>query len=49
MQGAIQANHPIPPNCTIYYYEVTVLDQGLSGKIAIGFSDPNFKLTRQPG
>ncbi|GFR46622.1 hypothetical protein Agub_g8226, partial [Astrephomene gubernaculifera] len=47
--GAIQANHPVPSNCTVYYYEFTILDQGLYGKIAIGFADKNFKLTRQPG
>lgn len=33
----------------MYYYELTVLDQGLYGKIAIGFADKSFKLTRQPG
>ncbi|GIL63043.1 hypothetical protein Vafri_17192 [Volvox africanus] len=47
--GAIQANHPVPPNCTVYYYELTVLDSGIYGKIAIGFADKSFKLTRQPG
>ncbi|KAG2437400.1 hypothetical protein HXX76_006052 [Chlamydomonas incerta] len=47
--GAIQANHPVPVNCTVFYYELTVLDGGISGKIAIGFADKNFKLTRQPG
>ncbi len=49
LQGAIQANHPVPVNCTVYYFELTVLDGGISGKIAIGFADKNFKLTRQPG
>lgn len=48
-QGAIQANHPVSVNCTVFYYELTVLDGGISGKIAIGFADKNFKLTRQPG
>eukprot|EP00198_Chlamydomonas_reinhardtii_P005705 XP_001695041.1 predicted protein [Chlamydomonas reinhardtii] len=47
--GAIQANHPVSVNCTVFYYELTVLDGGISGKIAIGFADKNFKLTRQPG
>lgn len=48
-QGAIQANHPVPAHADIYYYEVLVLDGGLSGKIAVGFADKSFKLTRQPG
>ncbi len=49
MQGAIQANHPVPAHADIYYYEVLVLDGGLSGKIAVGFADKSFKVTRQPG
>ncbi|GLC55921.1 hypothetical protein PLESTB_001044600 [Pleodorina starrii] len=47
--GSIQANHPVPTNCTVYYYELTVFDAGVYGKIAIGFADKSFKLTRQPG
>jgi hypothetical protein len=33
----------------VYYYELVVVDQGIYGKIAIGFADKSFKLTRQPG
>jgi len=47
--GSIQANRPAPPHALLYYFELTVLDKGESGKIAIGFSDKNFKVTRQPG
>lgn len=47
--GAIQANRPVPVKQLVYYYEVTVLDQGEYSRISVGFSDKNFKLTRQPG
>ena len=29
--AAARANHPIPPACGIYYYEVTILDKGFKG------------------
>ena len=47
--GAIQADRPVPSRKAVYYFEVTVLDQGEMSRIAIGFSTKNFKLTRQPG
>ncbi len=47
--GAIQANTPVPTQCVIYYYEVLIVDAGEQGRIGIGFSDKNFKMTRQPG
>ncbi|KAL6067333.1 IgA-specific serine endopeptidase [Balamuthia mandrillaris] len=34
---------------TIAYFEVTVLNQGLKGYIAIGLTDRNFPLNKQPG
>ena len=33
----------------MYYYEVTVLDAGDRGVIAVGFADFHFRLSRQPG
>lgn len=47
--GGVQANRPVPSKRLVYYYEVTVLDQGESSTIAVGFAEKNFKLTRQPG
>jgi hypothetical protein len=47
--GAIQTNKPVPANLLLYYFELTVLDKGELGKIAIGFSDKSFKVNRQPG
>ncbi|KAK3254437.1 hypothetical protein CYMTET_36345 [Cymbomonas tetramitiformis] len=47
--GAIQANNPVPNSRWIYYFEVEIKDKGADGKIAIGFSDADFKLSRQPG
>ncbi|KZW01983.1 SPRY-domain-containing protein [Exidia glandulosa HHB12029] len=47
--AAARANHPIPPACGIYYYEVEILNRGRQGHISIGFSAKNVKLTRLPG
>ena len=47
--GAIQADSPVPSDVLMYYYEVTVLDAGDRGVIAVGFADFHFRLSRQPG
>jgi len=47
--GAIQSDLPAPSNRSVYYYEVEVKDAGNHGKIAVGFADKTFKLSRQPG
>jgi len=47
--GGIQANRCCPPSLPLYYFELTVLDAGTRGCIAIGLADGNFQLTRQPG
>jgi hypothetical protein len=47
--GAIQAHRPCPNNVDIYYFELTVLESGEAGRVAIGFSQRDFKLIKQPG
>uniref|UniRef100_A0A383VPB8 B30.2/SPRY domain-containing protein n=1 Tax=Tetradesmus obliquus TaxID=3088 RepID=A0A383VPB8_TETOB len=47
--GSIQGNRPVPTQQLLYYFELTVVDQGELGRIAIGFTEKSFKLTRQPG
>ncbi|KAF5843911.1 SPRY-domain-containing protein [Dunaliella salina] len=47
--GSVMANRPVPRSRCIYYYEVQVVEQGDAGRIAVGFADARFKLTRQPG
>jgi len=47
--GAIQSNHPVPSQCLIYYFEVEIKDGGQRQCVGVGFSDPGFKLSRQPG
>ncbi|ELR18451.1 SPRY domain containing protein [Acanthamoeba castellanii str. Neff] len=34
---------------TLFYFEITVLDQGLKGYIAVGLTDVNYPLNKQPG
>ena len=47
--GAIRANLPAPRGCALYYFEVTVVDAGQRGCVAIGLADANVQLDRQPG
>lgn len=44
-----QSNRPVAGNQLVFYYEVTILDHGELGKIGIGFTPRDVKLTRQPG
>jgi hypothetical protein len=55
--GSIQANHEVPRNRCVYYFEVTINSvhpaaEGLHESkktITVGFAERNFKLTRQLG
>lgn len=47
--GSIQANAKVPRRQLVYYYEMTVLDAGTRGLMAIGFAEKGFKLGRHPG
>ncbi|RIB30477.1 concanavalin A-like lectin/glucanase domain-containing protein [Gigaspora rosea] len=48
--GAIRANHPIPPQCKLVYFEVDIIDRGKNRYITIGFCKKSFNLHgRMPG
>ncbi|KAI3427988.1 hypothetical protein D9Q98_006376 [Chlorella vulgaris] len=47
--AAVRANHPVPSDCPIYYFEVEVVSRGRDGFIGIGFSTAEVKLDRLPG
>ncbi|GAA5881478.1 hypothetical protein JCM8547_005208 [Rhodosporidiobolus lusitaniae] len=47
--AAIRANRPIPPQTGVYYFEVTVVDKGVSGYIGIGLSHRSVPISRLPG
>ncbi|CAM6015978.1 unnamed protein product [Sphagnum balticum] len=48
--GAIQGNGPARhPRRRYYYFEITIKDCGLDGRIGIGFTDEDFRNDRQPG
>ncbi|RIB01954.1 concanavalin A-like lectin/glucanase domain-containing protein [Gigaspora rosea] len=36
--GAIRTNHPIPPQCKLFYFEVDIIDEGKNKWIVIGFA-----------
>ncbi|KAI9049895.1 hypothetical protein LZ554_006043 [Drepanopeziza brunnea f. sp. 'monogermtubi'] len=47
---AIRADHPMPPQCGIYYFEVTIISRKREeSSIGIGFSTKNVPLSRLPG
>ncbi|RIB21502.1 hypothetical protein C2G38_2176412 [Gigaspora rosea] len=37
--GAIRANHPIPSQCNLFYFEVDIIDEGKNKGIGIGFCE----------
>ena len=47
--ATIRTDHPMPRECGIYYYEVTILSRGKDGLIGIGFSTKRAALNRLPG
>ncbi|CAG8515127.1 9133_t:CDS:10 [Acaulospora morrowiae] len=47
--AAIRANHPIPSQCGLFYFEVHVISKGKDGYIGIGFCTKSVKLDRLPG
>lgn len=47
--AAIRTDHPMPPQCGIYYFEVTILSKSKDGMIGVGFSSSKASLERLPG
>ena len=47
--AAIRSNLPIPPQVGLYFYEVTILDRGQEGFIAVGFCARSVNLARLTG
>lgn len=47
--AAVRSDHPIPQECGIYFFEVTILSKGKEGLIGIGFSGTKPSLNRLPG
>lgn len=47
--AAVRSDNPMPRECGLYYYEVTVLSRGKEGLIGVGFSGSRPSLNRLPG
>ncbi|KAI9797219.1 MAG: hypothetical protein M1833_005628 [Piccolia ochrophora] len=47
--ATVRADHPMPPQCGIYYYEVSIRSKGKEATIGVGFSSSNVSLNRLPG
>ncbi|KAI9043531.1 putative Ran-binding protein (RanBP10) [Aspergillus affinis] len=47
--AAVRADNPMPPQCGIYYFEITILSKPKEGMIGIGFSSTKASVERLPG
>ncbi|KAK5948397.1 hypothetical protein OHC33_010571 [Knufia fluminis] len=47
--ASIRTDHPISPQCGIYYYEITIRNKSKDCAVAVGFSSSFFSLERLPG
>ena len=48
--ASVRTNNPIPTKgLALYYFEITVLDQGDTGRIGVGLCAQNVKLGKMPG
>lgn len=47
--AAIRANHCMPPQSGLFYFEVKIISKGREGLIGIGFCTKSVKLSRHPG
>ncbi|PLB37704.1 putative Ran-binding protein (RanBP10) [Aspergillus candidus] len=47
--ATVRADNPMPPQCGIYYFEITVLSKPKEGMVGIGFSSTKASVERLPG
>ncbi|CAG8609520.1 6651_t:CDS:2, partial [Diversispora eburnea] len=47
--AAIRANHSMPPQCGLFYFEIDIINKGEEGSIGIGFCTKQTPLNRLPG
>lgn len=47
--ASVQATHPIPPACGLYYFEVKIVSKGRDGYMGVGLSAQGVNLNRLPG
>lgn len=47
--AAVRANYPMPYQCGLFYYEVTIVSKGRNGYIGIGFCTSSVDLKKLPG
>ncbi|CAH0549996.1 unnamed protein product [Brassicogethes aeneus] len=47
--ASVQATHPIPAGCGLYYFEVKIVSKGRDGYMGIGLSAHGVNMNRLPG
>lgn len=47
--AAVRADHPIPPSCLLYYFEIKFISKGREGLMGVGLTSKQVKLSKLPG
>lgn len=47
--ASVRSDHPMPRECGIYYFEITILSRHKDGTVGVGFSSKKANLNRLPG
>lgn len=47
--ASTRSDNPMPSQCGIYYYEVSIISKGKEGMIGVGFSGASVSLEKLPG
>lgn len=47
--ASTRSDNPMPAQCGVYYYEVSIISKGKEGMIGVGFSGANASLEKLPG
>lgn len=47
--ASVRSDHPMPKECGLYYFEVTIMSRAKEGLVGVGFSSRKVSLNRLPG
>lgn len=47
--AAVRTDHPIPPSCLLYYFEIRFISKGREGLMGVGLTSAQVVLTKLPG
>lgn len=47
--AAVRTDHPVPPSCLLYYFEIKFISKGREGLMGVGLTSAQVILTKLPG